>query len=334
MTPSRRDLVGAAAVLSLACGPGARHASGQAASPIKVVIAFPPGGTSTASMQPILPFLTRSLGSDIVLEYMAGSGGDLAAFAVAKASPDGRTLLFGHAGPLAINPHLLQQSFFDPARDLVPVAQVIAFPIVLCAHDKLNVKDLDGLIAAGKSRALVTGSSGNGSMQHLAGEVLRRAVGIQTLHIPFAGGGPLQEALVKGALDIVCETGSNVVRHIQEGRLIPIAVMAEKRLAKLPGVPTFAELGRADLVIDAWFGLVAPAATPSDMLGRIEQATLQALREPSVATAYDAIGGIPAPLGRAAFAAKVAAETVRWRDTIASARISPLGTQTGLPDRR
>jgi tripartite-type tricarboxylate transporter receptor subunit TctC len=334
MTPSRRDLAGAAAALSLACGPGARLAFAAGPGPIKVVIAFPPGGTSTASMQPIMPFLARSLDADIALEYMPGSGGDLAAFAVAKAAPDGRTLLFGHAGPLSINPHLLQQSFFDPAKDLVPVAQVIAFPIVLCAHDKLNVRDLDGLIAAGTSRALVTGSSGNGSMQHLAGEVLRRAVGIQTLHIPFAGGGPLQEALVKGALDIVCETGSNVVKHIQEERLVPIAVMAEQRLATLPHVPTFVELGRADLVIDAWFGLVAPAGTPPDVLGRIEAATLQALREPSVATAYDAIGGIPAPLGQTAFAARIAAETARWRDTIASARISPLGTQTGLPDRR
>jgi tripartite-type tricarboxylate transporter receptor subunit TctC len=332
MLPSRRDLIGAAAALPLGGGPGAARAQGSGA--IKVVIAFPPGGTSTASMRPIMPLLARSLGADIALEYMPGSGGDLAAFAVARAAPDGRTLLFGHAGPLAINPHLLQQSFFDPARDLVPVAQVIAFPIVLCAHDKLGVKDLAGLVEAGKTRALVTGSSGNGSMQHLAGEVLRRDIGIQTLHIPFAGGGPLQEALVKGALDVVCETGSNVVRHIREGRLIPIAVMAEKRLATLPEVPTFAELGRAGLVIDAWFGLVGPAATPPDILARIEAATLAALADPSVLAAYEAIGGIPAPLARAPFAAKVAAEATRWRDVITSARISPLGTQTGLPDRR
>ncbi len=334
MTPSRRDLIGAAAVLPLAAVAASRPTGAQGAPVTTVVIAFPPGGTSTASMRPLMPLLGRSLGSEITLEYMPGSGGDLAAFAVAKAAPDGHTLLFGHAGPLAINPHLLQQSFFDPARDLAPIAQVIAFPIVLCAHDKLGVKDLAGLAEAGKARALVTGSSGNGSMQHLAGEVLRRSIGIQTLHIPFAGGGPLQEALVKGALDIVCETGSNVVKHIQEGRLVPIAVMAEKRLATLPAVPTFAELGRADLVIDAWFGLVGPAATPPAVVARIEAATLAALREPAVATAYEAIGGIPAPLGRAAFGAKIAAEAVRWRDIITGARISPLGTQTGLPDRR
>jgi tripartite-type tricarboxylate transporter receptor subunit TctC len=334
MMPSRRQTLAWLGSVPVAAGVTGVRAQAPQPEPIKVVIAFPPGGTSTASMRPLLPFLGEALGAPVTLDYKPGAGGDLAAFAVAKAPADGRTLLFGHAGPLAINPHLLNQTFFDPMKDLEPIAQVIGFPIVVCAHERLQAKTLSDLITAGKARPLVTGSSGNGSMQHLAGEVLRRSFGISTLHIPFAGGGPLQEALVKGALDIVCETGANVVKHIQEGRLSPIAVMAEKRLESLPEVPTFIELGESNLVIDAWFGLLGPTGMPPQMLAGIEAATLRALGRDEVKAAYAAIGGLAAPLDRHAFAAKIKQEDARWGEVIRAGRISPLGIETGLRDRR
>lgn len=156
-------LVGAAA-LAQSCRP----AFAQDAEPIKIVIAFPPGGTSTASLQPLRAPLTASLGAPIEFDYRPGLGGNVAALHVIQSKPDGRTLLFGHAGPLAINHHILVQTVFDAQRDLTPLAMVVQYPIVICAASKLNVSALKELIDHSRQKQLVAGSSGNGSIQHLA----------------------------------------------------------------------------------------------------------------------------------------------------------------------
>jgi tripartite-type tricarboxylate transporter receptor subunit TctC len=205
------------------------------AEPIKIVIAFPPGGTSTASLQPLRAPLAASLGAPIEFDYRPGLGGNVAALHVIQAKPDGRTLLFGHAGPLAINHHILVQSVFDAQRDLIPLAMVVQYPIVICAAAKLNVSTLKDLIDLARREQLVAGSSGNGSIQHLALETFSRTTGAKILHIPFAGGGPLQEAFERGALGVLLETGSNIVKHVQAGTLRPLAVMARERLSNASG---------------------------------------------------------------------------------------------------
>jgi len=167
----------------------ARRASAQEAEPIKIVIAFPPGGTSTASLQPLRAPLAASLGAPIEFDYRPGLGGNVATLHVIQAKPDGRTLLFGHAGPLAINHHILVQTVFDPQRELTPLAMVVQYPIVICAAAKLNVSTLGELIERAHRNQLVAGSSGNGSIQHLAIETFSRTTGSRLLHIPFAGGG-------------------------------------------------------------------------------------------------------------------------------------------------
>jgi tripartite-type tricarboxylate transporter receptor subunit TctC len=299
------------------------------AGPFRIIIAFPPGGTSTASTQPMLEPLGAKLGAPVTLVYKPGAGGDVAALEVINAVPDGRTLFFGHAGPLAINPHITVLRVFDPQHALAPLAQVVQFPIVVCAHTKLGVADVGGLVALGKTRQLVIGSSGNGSVQHLAGEAFKRAFGLRTLHLPFAGGGPVQEALTKGALDVLCETGSNVVRHIREGRLVAVAVMSQQRLASLPEVPTFAELGHAGLDVSAWFGLLAPAATPQDMQDKLSAAILAVVNEASVKQALLDIGGLPAPMDQQAFRDFIATEHARWGKFIHDAGLKPTGTDAG-----
>ena len=327
---SRRDALrlGGAAISLAAAG---RHpAAAQGADPYRIVIAFPPGGTSTASMQPMIEPLQKLLGAPITLDYQPGAGGDLAALHVARAKPDGHTLLFGHAGPLAINPHLTVLIVYDPQKELEPIALVVRFPIVVCAHTKLGITTMDGLIAAGQTRQLVIGSSGNGSIQHLAGEALKRAYGLKTLHLPFAGGGPVQEALVKGALDVLCETGSNVVRHIAEGRLVALAVMSSERLAMLPDVPTFTELGRPELDVAAWFGLMAPAGTPANVQAELSKSVLTALQEDSVRSALLKIGGLPSPLDRTGFRDLIASEYKRWGGVIRDAGIKPIGTDSAI----
>lgn len=326
--PNRRDLLLGSVVAAL-LATAARSANAQTSEPFKIVIAFPPGGTSTASTSPMLEPLGARLGAPVTQVYMPGAGGDVAALEVIKAAPDGRTLFFGHAGPLAINPHLSVLHAFDPLTDLAPLAQVVQFPIVVCAHSKLGVIDIASLVALGKTRQFVVGSSGNGSVQHLAGEAFKRTYGLQTLHVPFAGGGPVQEALAKGALDVLCETGSNVVRHIREGRLVGLAVMSKRRLATLPDVPTFAELGEGTLDVSAWFGLLAPAATPVETQDKLSTAVLAVLDDAGMKKALLDIGGLPAPLDRQAFRDFIVAEHARWGNFIKDAGLHPTGTDAG-----
>lgn len=324
----RRTVLAAATVFaSLSASRVSAQSDGD---PYRVIIAFPPGGTSTASMQPLADILKVKLGAPVELVYRPGAGGDVAAVEAAKAPPDGRTLFFGHAGPLAINPHLAVFTMIDPLKDFAPIAQVVSFPIVVCAHSKLGVTDIRSLVAFARSRQLVIGSSGNGSVQHLAGEAFKRAFSLDTLHLPFAGGGPLQEALEKGALDVLCETGSNVVRHIREGRLKGLAVMAKQRLATLPDVPTFSELGEPELDIAAWFGLLVPAATPVAVQDRLSRAVLEILAEEKAKQALLDIGGLPVALGPVAFQNLIADEYNRWGKFIQEAGLRTSRNDGGL----
>ena len=301
-------------------------ASAQDAEPIKIVIAFPPGGTSTASLQPLRAPLGASLGAPIEFDYRPGAGGNVATQHVTQAKPDGRTLLFGHAGPLAINHHILVQTVFDAQRELTPLAMVVQYPIVICAAARLNVSTLKDLIDLARRNQLVAGSSGNGSIQHLALEIFSRTAGIKMLHIPFAGGGPLQEAFERGALGVLLETGSNIVKHVQAGTLRPLAVMARERLSTLPAVPTLAEAGIGGLEVSAWFGLLAPVRTPGDISARITEATLAALERPDVRAALASIGGLITPMEADTFKRFIADENERWGRVIGTSGLVPLGT--------
>jgi tripartite-type tricarboxylate transporter receptor subunit TctC len=321
---SRRAALGMLGAAALARS--GQQVSAQEVEPIKIVIAFPPGGTSTASLQPLRAPMSASLGAPIEFEYRPGLGGNVATLRVIEAKPDGRTLLFGHAGPLAINHHILVQTVFDPQRDLRPLAMVVQYPIVICAAARLNVSTLKELIDLARRDQLVAGSSGNGSIQHLALETFSRATGAKILHIPFAGGGPLQEAFERGALSVLLETGSNIVKHVQAGTLRPLAVMARDRLSTLPDVPTLAEASIAGLEVSAWFGLLAPVRTPDDMAARISAATLAALELPDVRAALAAIGGLVTPMGADVFKRFIADENERWRGVISEAGLLPLGT--------
>jgi tripartite-type tricarboxylate transporter receptor subunit TctC len=305
---------------------GARgEARAQDAEPIKVVIAFPPGGTSTASMQPLRTPLRQALGAPIELDYRPGAGGNVAALHVVQSKPDGRTLLFGHAGPLAINHHILVQTVFDAHKDLSPVALIVEYPIVVCVAARLNAAKLSDLVDLARRKQLVVGSSGNGSIQHLAAEMFSRTAGIQMVHIPFAGGGPLQQAFERGAIDVLLETGSNIVKHVQAGTLRPLGVMARERLAIMPAVPTLAEQGMPGLDAAAWFGLLAPSRTPHDLLLRISKATIDALAEPDVRAALFSLGGIVRPMAPDPFRKFIASEDERWGKLIRDIGVTPLG---------
>jgi tripartite-type tricarboxylate transporter receptor subunit TctC len=310
----------ASSALALGLG-GASRA--QEVPPYRVVIAFPPGGTSAATMQPLVAPLSRRLSAGVELDYRPGGGGNVATLHVVRSDPDGRTLLFGHAGPLSINQHINPRQFFDPVKDLAPLALVTRFPLVICVASRLGINTLAEFVALAKKREVVVGSSGNGSIQHLACEIFRQNTGMKILHVPFAGGGPLQEALARGDIEALFETGSNVVKSVISGRLTALGVMAHERLAILPDTPPLWELGFAGLDVAAWFGLLAPAATPMAAREQITDAVIDVFRDPNVQTAFAAMGATSVPLGPAAFAGLIQAETDRWRVIVRDARIRP-----------
>jgi tripartite-type tricarboxylate transporter receptor subunit TctC len=309
---SRRSALGMLGLGTAAMAAGTQAACAQDGQPFRIVIAFPPGGTSTASLTPLKEPLGAALGGPLEFEYKPGAGGNVAALYVIQSPPDGHTLLFGHAGPLAINHHLLVQTVFDAHRDLRPLAMIVQYPIVICVAAKYQVTTLKEFVDLARRNQLVVGSSGNGSIQHLAYETFSRAHELKMIHIPFAGGGPLQQAFERGALDVLFETGSNIVNHVRAGTLRALAVMGRERLSILPDVPTAAEAGLADLYVSAWFGLLAPVRTPDDVAARITDSTIRALAQPEVRNALNAIGGIPAAMGAQEFRRFIDVENERW----------------------
>ena len=308
---------------ALSTGWPATAAAQEDDRPYRIVIAFPPGGTSTASMTPLIAPLSRRLGASVELDYRPGAGGNVATLHVVRSAPDGRTLLFGHAGPLAINHHINPRSFFNPTKDLAPVALVTRFPLVICVASRLGVSNLAEFLTLAKSRELVFGSSGNGSIQHVAGEIFRLNVGFKMLHVPFSGGGPMQEALVRGDIEVLFETGSNIVTHVKAGRLTPLAVMGPERLSMMPDVPILSELGYPGLYVSAWFGLMAPAATPLAERDRITEAVFDVFRDREIRAQFEAMGAIPVPIGPSGFAALIDEESDRWSVVVRDAKIRP-----------
>jgi tripartite-type tricarboxylate transporter receptor subunit TctC len=320
---TRRAVVRGAGLASLALGGVRRVLAQDAPAPYRIVVAFPPGGTSTAAMTPLISALTKRLGASVELDYRPGAGGNVASLHVARSEPDGRTLLFGHAGPLSINQHINPRSYFDPVKDLAPIAMVTRFPLVICVAVRLGVNNLSEFVDLARKREVVVGSSGNGSIQHLACEIFRQNTGMKILHVPFAGGGPLQEAILRGDIEALFETGSNVVKLIIDARLTPLAVMGHERLAILPDVAPLWELGFPGLDVSAWFGLLAPAATPLATREGITEAVFDAFRDENVRIAFNAMGATAVPIGPSGFAAFIQSETDRWRVVVRDAKIRP-----------
>ncbi|MET0605563.1 MAG: tripartite tricarboxylate transporter substrate binding protein [Beijerinckiaceae bacterium] len=302
---------------------GAGGVLAQAQHPYRIVVGFPPGGLSADATTPLVSGLSRRLDAGVEIDYRPGAGGNVAALHVARSEGDGRTLLFGHAGPLSINQHINPRSYFDPVKDLAPIVLIARFPLVICVSSKLGLNNLSEFVDLARSREVVVGSSGNGSIQHLACEIFRQNTGMKFLHVPFAGGGPLQDAFLRGDVEALFETGSNVVKFIIDGKLTPLAVMGHERLAILPDAPPLWELGYPGLDVAAWFGLLAPASTELAVREKMTETVFDVFRDENVRIAYNAMGATAVPIGPSGFAAFIESETDRWRVVVRDAKIKP-----------
>jgi tripartite-type tricarboxylate transporter receptor subunit TctC len=264
---------------------GAAHAQGWPAKPLRVVVAFAPGGSTDVAVRAIAERMAPALGQPVLVENRAGAGGNVAAEYVLKQPPDGYTLL-ATADSLASNPHLYKLSF-DPRKDFTPVVQLTRQPIVLGVHPSLGVSTLAELIALAKAKpGLAYATSGSGSIQHMAGEWFAKLAGVQLTHVPYKGGGQAITDLLGGQVPLGSLGNTPLLPHYRAGKLKIVAQTSAKRSPSLPDVPTYAEAGLKDLVLEQWLGMFFIAGTPPEAVARVNAEVNRALGEAAVRERY------------------------------------------------
>jgi tripartite-type tricarboxylate transporter receptor subunit TctC len=302
------------------------HAQAWPARPIRIVVPFTPGGSSDVLARAVGVEIGRTLGQPVVIDNVPGAGGSLGGEKAAKSPADGYTLFMGHIGTLAINPALYPKLGYDPVRSFVPVAWVARVPNVLVVHPSVPANSLKELVALAKSQPgkLAYGSGGNGSAAHTTMEYLKMVTGSSFLHIPYRGTAPSITDLLANQVQVLFTGVPALLPHIKAGKMRALAVSSPKRLAVLPDVPTVAESGVAGtkgFEADQWYGLVAPAGTPAEVVTLLNEHVNRALASDEVRKRLASEGAEPTPATPKAFGDLIAREIPRWERVVHNARI-------------
>lgn len=317
MSGARRTLLLAMALLPLA----AAAQSAWPAKPVRIVVPFPPAGTTDILARALAPELQRVLGQPFVIDNKPGAGGNNGSAEVAKAAPDGYVFLMGTVGTHAINPSLYPKMPYDHVKDFVPVTLVAGVPNVLVVNpasaQKYGINSVADLVRVAKANPgkLNFASSGNGTSIHLSGELFKTMTGTFMVHLPYRGSGPALIDLMAGNVDLMFDNLPSSLPHIRAGKLKAIAVTSAARSAALPDVPTVEEAGGPQLKgyeASSWFGLLAPAGTPKDIVDRVQAESAKALATPAMKERLQAQGAIPSGNTSADFARFIADETAKW----------------------
>ena len=324
----RRPLVAALTALTLAplaALPLTAAAQAWPGKPVRIVVPFPPAGTTDILARALAPELQRAFGQPFVVENKPGAGGNIGAAEVAKAAPDGHTLLMGTVGTHAINPALYTKMPYDHVKDFVPVTLVAGVPNVLVLNpasaQRYGIASVADLARAARANPdkLTFASSGNGTSIHLSGELFKALTGTQMVHSPYRGSGPALLDLMGGNVDLMFDNLPSAMPHIKSGKLLALAVTSSTRSAAVPDLPTVAEAGGPTLAsfeASSWFGLLAPAGTPMDIVNRIQQETARALATPAMRERLQSQGAIPSGNTPAEFARLIEAETRKWAPVV------------------
>ena len=290
--------------------------------PITVVVPYPPGGTPDILARVLGETLSKTLGQPLIVENRVGASGNIGGQAVARAEPNGYTLLMCAFG-CAVAPSLYKPAPYDVVKDFAPVAMIGTVPSVLVVNPKVPAKSVAELIAYAKAHPgkLNSASSGIGTSAHLATELLNTKAGIELTHIPYKGAGQVAADLLGGQVDMYFDNLPASLPSIRSGKLRALAVASEKRSPSIPDVPTFAEAGVPDFLITPWFGIMAPARTPDAVLDRLNQAFVAALKAPEVQTRMQQLGVDVAPGSRQALARFIAGENEKWKAIIQANKI-------------
>jgi tripartite-type tricarboxylate transporter receptor subunit TctC len=290
--------------------------------PIKIIVTFPPGGSSDIVIRALQPALSEMLRQPIVIENRAGAGGNIGIGAVAQAAPDGYTLGVAAAGVLTVNPHLNRAAMsFDPIKDLAPVTLLAEIPFVLVSSQQSAIASVPDLIAKAKAQGLSVGHGGNGTAMHLTSALFAQKAGVGLQLIAYRGTAPATTDVLAGHIPLAVLDIPASKQLIGDGKLKALGVSAAKRVVFLPDVPTLAEQGLSEFESVGWFGVVAPAGTPPDIVNMLNAAFVKALSDPAAIDKIRALGAEPKPTSAEAFANFIQGESVKWGKLIAEAGI-------------
>ena len=285
------------------------------ARPVRVIVPFPPGGTTDIVARLVADRLGSTLGQPAVIENRGGAGGAIGAAEIARAAPDGYTLGLATVSTHGVNPAINAKLPYDALKDFTPISNLASVPNVVSAHPSMGISDVRQLVERAKANPgkITYASAGNGSLSHMLGELFKSSTSTDLLHVPYKGVGPALNDTLGGQVNILFDNLPSSLPHIQSGKLRALAVSSNARLEALPDVPTFAEAGVPQLNDPSWFGLVAPANLPQPVLTRVHEAVVKALAASDVRERMRQAGAIPVGNSPAEFAAQIRAEVERHR---------------------
>lgn len=288
--------------------------------PIRLIIPFAPGGSTDILGRLLAEALHPILGQPVIVENKPGAGGNIGGDFVARAAPDGYTLLLAAAGPTVINPSLYASMPFNPAKDLVAITCIEKEHNLMVVTKSLPATTLQEFLQYARAHPgkLSFGSPGNGSPAQLAGELLKQKAGLQATHVPYKGTGPALTDLVAGHIDFMIDNMPALLPQVKAGTIRALAVPSDQRASAAPDIPTFAQAGQPGFVVMAWKGLMAPAGTPPAVVDRLHSAVVKALQDPQLRTRFQELGAEPLGNSPAEFAKQIADETRWWGDLVRS----------------
>jgi tripartite-type tricarboxylate transporter receptor subunit TctC len=307
---------------ALLVAPALAVAQAFPSKPIRLVVSYPAGGGADMMARLVAPKMAEVLGQPVVVENKAGASGQIAAGEVARAAPDGHTLMLD-AMNYAVNPSLYPKLPYDPAKAFTPVSVLVLFPNVMVVTPSFAAKDVKEVVAAAKAKpgSIAFASSGNGSAQHLSGELFRQKAGVDVTHIPYKGGGPALNDVIGGQVPLFFANMASGLPHVKGGKLRALAVTSGKRSPALPDAPTMAEAGVPGYEVYEWNAIFAPAGTPAPVVQKIADAIAKALQEPLVRERILSLGGEITSYGPAESARFVREQTELWGSVVRAANI-------------
>jgi tripartite-type tricarboxylate transporter receptor subunit TctC len=303
----------AASVLSLSA-----FAENWPSGTVTVVVPWPPGGPSDIAARPLGKGLTEGLGKPFVIDNRAGGGGNIGTAAVVRSKPDGNTLLVTSSAPIVINPSLYKNMSFDPLKDLAPVTNLLRVPLVLVVHPSVPAKNLKEMMAYIQSKKgdFSYASSGNGTPQHLTGELFASTSKLQMTHVPYKGSAPAISDLLGGHIPMMFDSTIAIMPHIKSGKVKAIAITSAQRSPLLPDVPTVAESGFPGFDVQSWFGIAGPAGTPQAVVQRVNSELIKLLALPEVRQRLLNLAATPEPGTPAQMRSWTLSEAKRWREVV------------------
>jgi tripartite-type tricarboxylate transporter receptor subunit TctC len=291
------------------------------ARPIRLIVTVPPGGAADFIARLVGGRLSESLGQPVLVENRGGAGGTIATDAVAKAAPDGYTLLQNSITTHGVGPLLYSKLPYDPVKDFAPVSGLAVLPLIMAVNAELPVKGVGDLVSYAKSHSLNFASSGNGGAPHMAAELFKSVTGAPLTHVPYKGSGPAVADLVGGRVQIMFDAAPSLIQHVRSAKLRVLGAASPHRNRLLPEVPTFAELGYPKIAVSLWYGLLAPAGTPRPVIDKLNREVVKALESADIRDRLLAQGAEPMPGNPEAFASFMQEEMAKWAPVVKQAGV-------------